>query len=235
MKPARAHPRFIDMAGQRFGRLTVLRLLGRRGPQGFIYWRCACDCGRRASILGTSLRAGVTRSCGCMGGAKPKNLTRDLTHDQVRRLLSYSPRTGLFRWKISPAVGVPAGTIAGKRGRGYVSIQIGRCKYRAHRLAWFYMTGEWPVGMVDHRDNDGMNNRWRNLREATRSQNGGNSRCRRNGLKGAYQRRDNKKWFSIISINNRRIFLGYQPSERAAHKAYMAAARKHRGEFARAA
>lgn len=58
-------PRFIDITGQRFGRLVVLRL-HRRGSSGIhSRWSCLCDCGRARIASGRSLRIGRTTSCGC--------------------------------------------------------------------------------------------------------------------------------------------------------------------------
>lgn len=56
-------PALIDLAGQRFGRLTVVEFTGRRGRGS--YWRCACDCGRGHVAESRDLRRGDTTSCGC--------------------------------------------------------------------------------------------------------------------------------------------------------------------------
>mgnify|MGYP006277804259 CR=1 FL=1 len=54
----------IDMAGQRFGRLTVV---GRESfCSGKTKWQCQCDCGQSAVVIGQLLRNGKTRSCGCL-------------------------------------------------------------------------------------------------------------------------------------------------------------------------
>lgn len=55
--------KFIDLTGQRFGRLVALeRAEGRDGPTR---WTCLCDCGSRVTVHGHHLRSGNTRSCGC--------------------------------------------------------------------------------------------------------------------------------------------------------------------------
>ena len=62
----------IDLTGRRFGRLTVLRRSGtyhyKRGGSDHTcpLWLCRCDCGAEAEILGNNLRAGRSRSCGCL-------------------------------------------------------------------------------------------------------------------------------------------------------------------------
>lgn len=57
-------PKIIDLTGQRFGKLTVLELVGKKNGKGY-YWKCQCDCGNIKDILGSSLRSGNTKSCGC--------------------------------------------------------------------------------------------------------------------------------------------------------------------------
>ena len=56
---------FIDLTGQRFGRLVVLER-AENDKRGNAKWLCQCDCGNKKIIMGQSLRAGKTRSCGCL-------------------------------------------------------------------------------------------------------------------------------------------------------------------------
>ena len=57
--------KFVDLAGKRYGRLTVLHLSSKRGKKGQRYWVCRCDCGVEKEILRGSLVNGTTVSCGC--------------------------------------------------------------------------------------------------------------------------------------------------------------------------
>lgn len=164
-----------------------------------------------------------------------------LTHAQLREILSYDPETGWFTWLVSNSQFV--GRIAGHRhdpgtGQAYWLIKIDRVQHKAHRLAWFYMTGKWPEALIDHRDCDGLNNVWANLREADSSTNTQNSRCRsdsRAGLKGVNFNARLGKWTARIKAGARRIYLGSFGTPEAAHAAYKTAAEKAFGEFARAA
>lgn len=56
--------RFIDLVGHRFGRLIVLEYAG-HAKSNLPTWRCVCDCGKEALVLGCNLRTGNTTSCGC--------------------------------------------------------------------------------------------------------------------------------------------------------------------------
>lgn len=56
----------IDLVGQRFGRLTVIEKAPRKGTTTNARWICRCDCGNFTEVLGTTLRRGEARSCGCL-------------------------------------------------------------------------------------------------------------------------------------------------------------------------
>lgn len=59
--------KLIDITGQRFGRLTVLRKGPTRpGKMGGSNWICICDCGNETMTVGSQLRKGSTKSCGCL-------------------------------------------------------------------------------------------------------------------------------------------------------------------------
>lgn len=55
---------FIDLQGQRFGRLVVIKRA--ENIHGKVAWVCKCDCGNIKTTLAKSLRAGTTSSCGCL-------------------------------------------------------------------------------------------------------------------------------------------------------------------------
>ncbi len=58
-------PAFVDLTGQRFGRLTVLEKTNKRSASGCVYWKCRCDCGKIKIVNGSALRSGSQQSCGC--------------------------------------------------------------------------------------------------------------------------------------------------------------------------
>lgn len=151
----------------------------------------------------------------------------------MRELLHYNPETGIFT-RLIPAnrSNAIAGVVAGTKNKDrYVDIKLDGCFYKGHNLAWLYMTGEWPNPECDHHDLNPSNNRWLNLREATRSQNCANRKAWGvSGFKGVYKR--GKKF--IAQINNERIvYLGIRDTPEECAELYAAAAREHFGEFAR--
>jgi hypothetical protein len=160
-----------------------------------------------------------------------------MTREELVLLLSYDPNTGQFRWRISKGGRAHEGDVAGTvLPSGYRRIKIDDRRYYSHRLAWLYVTGEWPAAEIDHINCDPGDNRWGNLRLATSSQNKANSRKRADntsGLKGVTWDGRNRKWQAQIMAGGRRRSLGYFADPAAAHAAYVAAATKTFGDFAR--
>jgi hypothetical protein len=160
----------------------------------------------------------------------------------IRELLNYDPQTGIFTWRprgISSFDAREAGTVAGGgNGNGYSSITLrghgGR--YYAHHLAWLHFHGQWPSGVIDHINMNRADNRIANLRVANETQNRANTGRRRHntsGFKGVSN--CDGRWRAKIGVNRKSIHLGTFNTPEAAHEAYMAAARRHFGEFARSA
>lgn len=156
-----------------------------------------------------------------------------LTAKRLRELLNYNPRTGIFRWRVSGRgrKSKIAGFIV-QRG-GHRRICINQKIYPAAQLAFLYMTGKWPRRLIDHINCIPDDNRWDNLREATYSQNGGNRRSQ-NQFKGVCWDKWAGKFKASITVNNKWMHLGNFDRAEDAHAAYIAAARKHFGSFARA-
>lgn len=98
------------------------------------------------------------------------------------------------------------------------------------------MTGEWPSADVDHKNRDRRDNRWENLRAATRSQNNANRvTTASHGFKGATYNKRQGRWAAQTKFKGKPVYLGYYDTPEEAHAAYLAAAERLWGEFARAA
>lgn len=136
---------------------------------------------------------------------------RELSKDEVDSVLEYDPAHGRFRWRVARGC-CKAGDEAGcDSGRGYIFIRVNGVIAYAHRLAFLLMTGEVPP-FVDHINGDRADNRWENLRAATRSENGQNmarSSANRSGVIGVFWNVSKNKWTAKIKINQRTQHLGH--------------------------
>lgn len=100
-----------------------------------------------------------------------------LTVERLRYMIRYDKDTGYFYWNVAASDSIKVGDKAGfTDGKGYWGIRIDKQAYRAHRIAWLYSYGEWPVNEIDHIDGDPSNNKISNLREATHAENLQNQR-----------------------------------------------------------
>jgi hypothetical protein len=158
-------------------------------------------------------------------------------------VLGYDPATGLFTWKVrrnSRGGCVLPGDPAGTAFQGYVQIKTGGVFWRAHRLAWAIMTGELPADgfEIDHINGVRSDNRFANLRLATRYQNNlnmGISRRNVSGVKGVSYDGKSGKWLARLKHEGRVIHLGYHATIDAAASARKAGEAQYHGAFARAA
>ena len=158
----------------------------------------------------------------------------ELTHARLLECLSYEPETGDLLWRLGGAGRRKIGAVAGNIENGYRRISIDDKSYMAHRLVWFYAHGVWPRE-VDHKDGNRANNRLDNLREATRSQNNANMRRPRDntsGFKGVAWH-PNGYYTAQIIVNKVKHYLGHFDDPAKGHAAYVEAAKRLNGEFAR--
>ena len=154
----------------------------------------------------------------------------DLTVEELKDVLHYDPETGQFTWIKRTAKCVHVGDVAGSHDKaGYITIGIKKRIYKSHRLAWLYMAGEWPKGLIDHINGNKSDNRFANLRVVDESGNSQNIRKpnRRNqsGFIGVILFQG--KWRANITINKKTHWLGDYKTPEEAHAAYLVAKRKH--------
>ena len=160
--------------------------------------------------------------------------TEMITQERLIELFSYNADTGEFLWR-KKWRGCRKNLSAGSRNKkGYISIGIKGIVYYAHRLAWLYVTGNFPVDMIDHINGNRSDNRFDNLRECTMSQNGANSGkrpCNTSGYKGVCWRREKEKFDARCTIKGKTNWLGYFDTAEKASAAYENFASAALGEF----
>lgn len=158
--------------------------------------------------------------------------------EELKRLLSYDPETGKWTWKVYRSRLAREGDTAGTPHHKdrYIRLHVNGRMHTAHRLAWFYMTGGWPLGEIDHINGDREDNRWNNLREAPKQLNALNRKIYRtntSGQKGIHWHPRLGKWRVRIQQFGRRISLGCYDTMEDAAAAYAAAEKVLYGPYSR--
>jgi hypothetical protein len=162
--------------------------------------------------------------------------TVDLTAQALRTILRYDPETGHFFWSNPPNRTNPrlVGRIAGWKYSGdYWHIRVQGRLYRAHRLAWLYVHGEWPKYQIDHINGIRTDNRIANLRDVSHQANCENKRSPRSDNKSGYLgvswSAHGHSWKASIGFSGKVKNLGYFATAEAAHAAYVEAKRRLHG------
>ena len=233
--------KFIDLTGQRFGRLVVLfrdvNKVSKNGRQ-VVMWKCVCDCGNELSVSGDSLRNNNTRSCGCI-----QTETRSINGKKNHRTNMYD---------LSGDFGI--GWTSNTNQEFYFDLEdYDKIKdycwiERVKNDTYHYLTAKNPttnkhvrmhqvLGLYghDHIDRNPMNNRRNNLREATIAENARNCSKPKNnnsGIIGVCWINREQKWHSYITVNNQRKSLGYFINKTDAIVARLAAELKYFKDFA---
>ncbi len=159
---------------------------------------------------------------------KSKEKEELLSAARLREILDYDSNTGVFTWRIQQRR-MKSGTIAGrKHSRGYIHIGIGGKLYYAHRLAWLYITGDWPIDQIDHINGNRSANWFSNLRQGNNSFNMKNQKQARNdnlsGLLGVSS--TNEGFVAQIKVKGKSFRLGVFKDPKEAHEAYLQAKRE---------
>lgn len=169
--------------------------------------------------------------------------------DFLRSILSYNADTGVLTWKSRPGASTSdrcfnaqfAGKPVGSRSKRHLmacvkSPEHGKQRYLAHRVIWKIVTGDEPPPLLDHRNGDGTDNRWVNLRAATDSQNLCNtplSGRNTSGFKGVTYNKQIGRWVGAVVKDYESHFAGCFDTAEQANAAVMALREKLHEEFAR--
>ena len=153
--------------------------------------------------------------------------------DNIGDDVSYDPDSGLFyriRSRRTDCVGKVIGT---KDSHGY--IQFGACgkKVLAHRVAFFLMTGAWPVAQVDHINGNKSDNRWSNLRSADMSGNCSYRESQKTSLPRGVVK-SGSKYMALIKnrlTGRKTTYLGTYDNIVSAISAFQCVSRIHYGSF----
>jgi hypothetical protein len=161
------------------------------------------------------------------------------TPERLAELFEYRESDGRLIRRVNVRNG-KAGSAAGwLNSDGYRDVRVDGIRYGEHLLVWVLLRGPIPDDKtIDHRDLQRARNVISNLRVASVAQNNANRPVQRSnklGLKGVYFDKRKGKYRARIDHENRKILLGDFDCPRIAHLAYVQAANRLYGEFARAA
>ena len=163
-------------------------------------------------------------------------MSKELTQELVRDLFNYNPETGALTNKFDRGTRAKVGEIAGFENKltGYLVLGINGNKYLVHRVCFLHYYGHLPQ-MIDHKDNNAMNNEISNLRKCTKKQNAFNSKApttNTSGIKGVSLHKETGKWKARIMIDSKAIHVGSFNDIEDAKKAVESARIKHHKGFA---
>ncbi len=153
-----------------------------------------------------------------------------LTHARLLEVLGYDEITGQFI-NLTKRGAYEAGSAAGSpHALGYIAICIDTKKYLAHRLAWMFVHGTWPCGVIDHINGVRNDNRIVNLRDITHRMNIENRKgpSRGRAFLGVSKKRN--RWRARIMVDGVEIRLGTYATPEIAQEKYLEAKRElHKG------
>ena len=152
-----------------------------------------------------------------------------LMQKRLKEMLQYNPVTGDFVWRVRAGI-AGKGRIAGYCDSfGYVVIHLDYKAYKAHRLAFLYVTGSMP-DQVDHTNHIRSDNAWSNLEASSNKLNGLNQSLfstNTSGFCGVVFNKRDKIWSARIKVAGRQIALGTFKSKSNAIAARATANRKY--------
>jgi hypothetical protein len=219
--------KFVDLTGQRFGKLTVVEPSEKRS-RGRFRWKCICDCGMETHPLSFNLMSGSTTTCGTEGC----NLSKNIFYEQDGCMVGITQKGKKFYFDKIDFEFIKNYTWC-IGSQGYPSTRFNRKIKLMHRIITDAQEGQY----VDHINHDTCDNRRENLRICTNAENLHNTNKRKNTIskyKGVYcYKRGKKRYNAYIKHDGRNRSLGYYETEEEAALAYNKAATELFGEFAK--
>lgn len=212
----------IDMTGQRFGKLTVIKAAGTNIHKKRL-WECVCDCGKHTTVTGSDLRNGHTKTCGCAWHKE----NAAVFHDAFVEMRTSKGETFLVDIDDYNLI---KGTCWWMNSHGYITGCVNGKDVLMHRI----LTGCNDDALVDHINHNRADNRRRNLRIVNHSQNNMNKAIQKNNTSQHVGVSFNKKsgaWVAFIAKDRKQIHLGSFASKQGAIEARRKAEAELFGEY----
>lgn len=190
------------------------------------------DLRKQKDVVGSPMHTLIEKYHQQQAWLSVKTSLSKLTADQFRRLYYYDPETGVITKKVRSNADHGEHVAIGALSNGYIRILIGKRLYFAHRLAFLYMTGQWPSQVVDHINGNRADNRFCNLRDVDQGTNVRNKGFdyvqNKLGFAGVSLDQATGKFRASVMYQNKKIRLGEYDTAEEAHSAYAEAKRKTR-------
>lgn len=226
---------FIDITGQKFGRLLVIKRVENNKYEG-AKWLCRCMCGKEKIINGKGLRSGHTQSCGCF-------------HKEYAAKRAYEMSKKYNTYDLSGEYGIG---FTSKGDPFYFDLEdydkvkdvcwyLTKLKYIGGHfqgkpvLLHSFILGKNSKMVIDHINHNTADNRKKNLRICSHCQNRMNHKIYKNnttGYSGVRFCKASNKWTAQISVNYKTINLGTFGSKKEAIDVRKKAEKKYFGKFA---
>lgn len=229
--------RLIDLTGQKFGRLMVKRL-GKHGSNIKTTWFCTCDCGADdVEVRADQLKSGETKSCGCYNNENCRELGKQRkkynTYDMTGKYgMGYTTNGEKFYFDIEDYDKIKD-CYWSVGNTGYMRTADNNGNWMLmHRLIAGILDD--PKFQVDHINHNTTDNRKVNLRVCSNSENARNrdvSKYNKTGVTGVYWHQARKKYAAAITVNYKKISLGYFEDINDAIEARKEAEEKYFGEY----
>ena len=233
--------KFIDLTGQKFGKLTAL-YRGEKAERGrSVKWYCPCDCGNYCWIGSNALRTGNSKSCGC--------LKKETSAKSGRKNKGRRKRFNSFEFMDDCVIGYD-----NKGNSFYIDTEDldkvqKYCWYKSKDGYWMssytddegqhkhlklhkYITNTGSKQIIDHQDRNKDNNRKNNLIYSDRHRNARNSSKPKNNISGyigIYYNKKRREWKASVSKNNKEVFLGWYKNKEDALRARLQGEAKYYG------
>lgn len=157
-----------------------------------------------------------------------------LTQERANELFEYREDGNLY-WKVDRVRKKIGDKVSSKSAVGYLEVRFDNQLWLCHRIVFLMHYGSIP-NVIDHIDGNRSNNKISNLRAATSSQNGANSKARKNntsGFKGVSYIKPTGKWHAYINKDRKRTNIGHFVTFEEAKEAVQKVRLELYGEFAR--
>lgn len=215
--------RCVDLTGQKFGKLTVIKRV-EDDSEAHIKWLCECECGNLITTRGTSLKSGITKSCGCLVGDKIRELNKlkkkynkyDLSGDYGIGYASNTNEPFYFDLEDYDKI---KNYYWYSNHDGYMCSSENKKEIIMHRLI---IDENDPEMQVDHFNRNKKDNRKENLKSVTPQHNNWNRGMNQNnksGVTGVRWNKEAQKWVAYIMRKHLGTFNSFEDAVKARKRA----------------